>query len=246
MRSFFHSRHRKGTRMRRLLPVAALLLALVAPASAWATSTTWNPSDMGSGITLSNGNLTAQSSSNWYTVRATTSHPCCSSADGKYVWEITATTNDGNWIVGMLDSTAALNVFAGNGSGYGVGWHENGINCYNANTARSCTGSGVSIGTGTLYLAYDATTGYVYASADCKTWTGGGTPDAGTAQIIVGFTSGHSYFPAWSGGNGTADEGTINTNPSLAGCTGLTTYVSWDSTPAPAGGGFLPLLGVGH
>jgi hypothetical protein len=48
------------------------------------TLTTWNPSDKGSGITLSNGNKTATGSSGNFKVRGTTSHV----STGKYYFEL--------------------------------------------------------------------------------------------------------------------------------------------------------------
>lgn len=230
--------------LRTLAPAVALGLATL---PAWAATTTWNPSDKGSSIVLSNGNLTAAANGTWYTVRATTSKACCSSTDGKWIWKVTANANDGFWIGGMADGTMVLNgFFVGNGAGNDVGWHEDGVHCYAEGTGISCAAA-PAIGTGSWFVAFDATTGKVFISTDCATWGGGGTPDAGTATVRTTLNGGDAYYPAWSGGDGTsADQATINTNPSLAGCTGVSTYAVWDSSGAGGGAGSLPLLGVGH
>ena len=52
------------------------------------TYATWNPSDKGTNITLSNGNLTvAKGNAGWESVRAT-----IGVSSGKWYWEVTANT----------------------------------------------------------------------------------------------------------------------------------------------------------
>lgn len=105
--------------MKRLILAVLLLVGLAAQASA----TTWNPSDKSSGITLSNGNLTATSGSGIADVRATTSK-----STGKFCWEATASTVGVDWGLGLANSSYPLAV---NGLGSDInsfGFYPGGAN----------------------------------------------------------------------------------------------------------------------
>src|ERR1039458_9310106 len=71
--------------------------------SSCSRSTTWNPSDKGSNITLSNGNRTATGATAWNSVRGTTS-----SSTGKLYFETVVTATDTAWIVGLGTSAMSL------------------------------------------------------------------------------------------------------------------------------------------
>lgn len=69
---------------------------------------TWNPADKAALVTLSNGNLTAESSTtNWRSARST-----ISKTSGKWYWEITMTTGT-EFYVGVARSTATLENYIG-------------------------------------------------------------------------------------------------------------------------------------
>lgn len=70
--------------------------------------TTWNPSDKDTDFTLTNGNLTAASSSGAGTVRAVQGL-----STGKWYWEIKPSTI-GDTMIGIAKSTAALTQYPGN------------------------------------------------------------------------------------------------------------------------------------
>lgn len=72
--------------------------------------TTWNPADKNAGVTLSNGNLTAQRNGGLVSVRGTRAH-----SSGKRYFEVTNTVNCANFLVGFADSTAnILGTYTGN------------------------------------------------------------------------------------------------------------------------------------
>jgi hypothetical protein len=104
--------------MKRLLLSLALLLGLVGIVLA-AAPVTWNPADISSGMSLSNGNLTASSVGFVATsVRSTTSYSA-----GKICFEVAAPTITTGWTVGVANSTFALN----NPAGVGVDTNAIGI-----------------------------------------------------------------------------------------------------------------------
>jgi endoglucanase len=74
--------------------------------------TTWNPNDL-TGVTLSNGNLTATATGTHQGVRTTTS-----ASAGKLCFEAQASTISSDWTLGLANTTFALN--AGGGLGWGA------------------------------------------------------------------------------------------------------------------------------
>lgn len=97
--------------MKRLLLSILLLLGLIGIALA-VPPVTWNPSDIATGMALSNGNLTATSVGFVTTsVRSTTSY-----ASGKVCFEAKASTITQDWTLGVANATYALNNAGGVGS----------------------------------------------------------------------------------------------------------------------------------
>lgn len=89
--------------------LSVLLLVTPFRTHAAVTYATWNPSDKGTGITLSNGNLTAAANTTgWHGVRST-----ISKTSGKWYWEITvnATAEHMN---GIANSSVTLDRVSGN------------------------------------------------------------------------------------------------------------------------------------
>lgn len=103
--------------MKKYLLVFALFSTglLLAPSSVYASNTyaTWNPSDKGAGITLSNGNLTETTSATAAITRST-----ISKSSGKWYWEVKL--DSGALNAGVATSAASLvQYLGGNASGWG-------------------------------------------------------------------------------------------------------------------------------
>ena len=92
------------------------------------TYATLNPSDKASNVTLSNGNLTAATSSSaWGVARST-----IGKSSGKWYWEYTFTSGAASFLVGVANSSASLTTYVG-GDANGWGYYKGG-NKYNNNT----------------------------------------------------------------------------------------------------------------
>lgn len=119
---------------------------------------TWNPSDKTAGITLSNGDLTAEESSGSYqAVRATTSQ-----TTGKFYFEITVlyTLSGQELVFGVSTLVDAIS----------ANWYGNNYNAVARQTPVA----------GTVYgVAYDCATGKMWYSSN-GTWVG--DPAAGTGE----------------------------------------------------------------
>jgi hypothetical protein len=77
---------------------------------------TWNPSDKGSNITLSGGNLTATVGAGGGMVRST-----IGKSSGKWYWEVTRNSGGPDCVIGIANSSASLTSYLGvdaNGRGY--------------------------------------------------------------------------------------------------------------------------------
>src|SRR3990167_4654872 len=85
------------------------------------TYATWNPSDKGANVTLSNGNLTASFDTSDNAVRST-----ISKSSGKWYWELSFDSGTNADFGGIALSTAALTDYVGaDANGYGW-WASNG------------------------------------------------------------------------------------------------------------------------
>lgn len=195
-----------------------------------ASGSTWNPSDKGTGITLSGGNLLATQNSVSTTsrmVRSTSSYTV--GTNHKVVFGITVSAYDNNngWYGGLADSTASLSNYVGS-SGKALGIEIGGADYYVSGGATfgiNCN-SGLNVGS-TLYFAVDFNTGNVWCSSGCTGW--GSAPDSGSANNGT-LPSGTTFFIAWSGSDylGVSDAATLNTSPSLAACSGVSTFGDWN------------------
>jgi len=114
-------------------------------------NTTWNPSDISAGITLSNGNLTATRS---------TGNGGCRSVDkqigGKFYWEVTATTFlTSTSSIGVMSPVSAFVSLSTQASALSSGVNQAGSVCVDGVSA------GVSLGTvasgAVVCIAYDIT-----------------------------------------------------------------------------------------
>lgn len=170
---------------------------------------TWNPLDKNAGVTLSNENLTAQTSATgWKGVRAT-----LSKSSGKWYFELAPVASPGGNYhhVGFAASSSSLSSYPGgdaNGWGYhavdGKKWH----NGSSANYGASC-GVGDVIG-----VAIDLDNGKIWWAKN-NTWMASGDPAAGTNQAYSSVAG--TLFPMYSmsGAGGTKGTGRF----SLATCT---------------------------
>jgi hypothetical protein len=232
--------------MRRLFARTALALSLLLAAAPAFAGTTWNPSDRDASIILSNGNLTATSSvSGWHSVRGTTSYTV--GTNHKVIFFLSVSSDSvGGWIGGLGNSAMSLTSYVG-ATGVSAGLQINntgGVYSYSAGgaTGPACQPDGGNFANG-LYVAVDFNTGKIWCDPDCQF---GGTydPDTGTNNTGT-IPSGTTVFIAWSGYTTTPDATTLNPAPSLAACTLVSTFTTWDATPPVGGSGELPLLGVG-
>lgn len=159
---------------------------------------TWNTGDL-SGITLSNANLTATSTTTNNGVRAT-----LSIASGKYYWEVTATTiiagnnesvgigNAGASLTSALTTSALINNAAGN-------LYVNG----------SAVSGGMSwLAGGTIGIAVDATAKLIwFRTAPTGLWNNSGTanPATGTGGASFSALTGPFFPQQWiNSGSGNA------------------------------------------
>jgi hypothetical protein len=141
----------------------------------------WNPSDKASNITLSNGDLTAQSASaSTGAVRSTNSV----GAEARYVEIVADDTNAGSfrWRVGF--ATSGFNVTFDPGS-TSTSWVLEGSGDKFHNGSFEALGSAISAAD-IVMLARDAA-GAVWFGAN-GTWFGGGDPAAGTSPAYTGLT----------------------------------------------------------
>lgn len=192
----------------------------------------WNPSDKGTGITLSSGNAveTSSNGSTQTAVRSDTSH-----SSGKFYVEFTALANGGstNYFVGFGEASASLSsanaggslvvAYSGGGSGFlGI----LGSFFFGGNMAN-LKDPGTSGGATRVGMAIDFGTGNVWVRTDGGNWNGDATANPATAtggkngSGIVGL----SLFPMAANG---ATGATVTLND------GNTTFI--DAAPS----GFSP------
>lgn len=99
---------------------------------------TWDPVNIGNGITLTNGNLTGESigAEDLSSVRST-----IALATGRdYYWEVYADgVANGNYVIGIVNSTKDLNDWVGSGTGDGVGINPSGSIYWNGGNNGTIT-----------------------------------------------------------------------------------------------------------
>lgn len=165
--------------------------------SAPGTFANWNPSDKGTGITLSNSNLTAVNSSGTnQLVRST-----IGKSSGKWYWEVKA--NIVREDIGVANLTESVNTFAG-ASTNSVGYNNSGIIFYNSAVlasvasyaANDIIGIALNMTAGTvafyknnvLQYTYSGLTGTQYAA-------GGGTSNANSSNTANFGATALKYSP---------------------------------------------------
>lgn len=152
------------------------------------TTTTWNPSDIGSHITLSGGDLIATHSASTYLsgVRS-----IFGATSGKWYWEVLV-TKVGSYVrgaVGAACSSEQLNGFQLGTTACAYGYHAASGNKRNAGVE---TAYGVAWGgTYRLGIALDMDAGKIWFSRN-GVWQNSGDPGAGTNEAFSG-VSGTTY-----------------------------------------------------
>lgn len=151
------------------------LIALAAAVGGGGSGTTWNPSDKGANVTLSNGNLTGTAlASIGDCVRGTTSH----STTGKYYFEVKhdTVTGSNSPYSGVAKSSVNLDI----GTPYGAAnqWTLGKNNIVWGNGTHKS--SGVTLANGDIVgIAVDFATGKIWFAKN-NTWILSGDPGAGT------------------------------------------------------------------
>jgi hypothetical protein len=162
--------------------------------AALASTTTWNPADKATAITLSNGNLTAAqtaSGGSFESLRAIASH-----LGGKFYHEIHLDTAAGaNLILGIADATETMN---GNFVGQtldSLGYDKSGAILVNSATVATIQ---ASVQGNTVCIATDLTNSNIWFRTNAGNWNNSGTanPATNTGGISLGGLSSVAVFPA--------------------------------------------------
>lgn len=158
---------------------------------------TWDPAAMGSGITLSNGDLTASITSGSATQLRTT----VGYSSGKHYAEMTLVSAGSGAALGIEDSTFGLSGFPG-ADGHGLGWYPNGWVGYNNNWVNIGNFNSSDI----IGFAYDATAKRAWFSIN-GTWIGDPVAETGYIDMSSPGLTGAAYIMF---GGVSGDSATIN------------------------------------
>lgn len=166
-------------------------------------ATTWNPSDKGANVTLSNGNMSAEANaSNADSVRATESK-----TSNKFYFEILIDVNTTNNVVGIGTSSASITEIPGydaNGYGYDALMGNKGHNDVWDTYGDGYTTSDI------IGIAVDLDNGKIWFAKN-NVWQASGNPTAGTNPAYTGLSG--TFFPMYSPEDistpDPADKGTI-------------------------------------
>lgn len=143
---------------------------------------TWNPSDKGASLTLSNGNLSANVATDWQCVRSD-----LSKSSGKWYWEITLDDIESGWYanIGIATSSASLSAEPGNDA---YGWAYLMVNGQKKNNgSASSYGSTCDTNGDIIGVALDLDNGKIWFSKN-GTWQNSGDPAAGTGEAFSGLS----------------------------------------------------------
>jgi len=151
---------------------------------------TWNPSDKGAGITLSNGDLDLVSNGAFYSVRATLSR-----STGKFYYEQTiVTASTSNLMLGWMSGAASLATYIGN-SAIGAAVNSTTTTTYNNGfTVVNNYSLAAPVQGDVVMFAIDYDAGKAWVGKN-GTWSASGDPAAGTNPWVT-FTANTALFPA--------------------------------------------------
>lgn len=186
-------------------------------------STTWNPADKASGITLSSTNHVATSTSGNNSVRGTTSH-----ASGKWYLEFpTITITSGGGLVGVGDAMASL---TGGATNNAIGVAPGGGIQFFASSHVNPFAGAPSLTGHRLGLAIDFDNGLAWFRLDGGDWNG--SPTADPASGAGGFSGAgfpDTLFPfTWIQNSGST---TINCGDSPFVDPVPASFAGWDVPP---------------
>jgi hypothetical protein len=173
--------------------------------------TSWNPSDLGSGWSLSGSNLVATGTTNNTAARGT---PYVSA--GKVYCEVTWTSDGGGGYaatIGVANASASLATYLG---GDANGWSYYSFNGKKINnTSQTSYGSSYAVAD-IIGVALDMTAGKVWFAKN-GTWQNSGDPAAGTGEAFSGLTGSLTIAVGHTGSaSGLNDVFTLNVGPSFA------------------------------
>ncbi len=207
-------------------------------------TTTFNPSDKSTGITLSGANLVATSGNTdaWASVRGTTSY-----SSGKKCFEVTCTTYDGGngWQPGLMAGTQNLDSYDGDTGGIGYQVLTTG----DSNIYRNGSFAGKTLFTGgpagvTYGIAVDLDNMRIWITNDggANWWgvTTTGDPTVSSTGLDISVLT-PPLFIGWSGltVGGSADVATLKTTAPFS-FTIPSGFQAWDTVSVPSGLNFVP------
>lgn len=156
---------------------------------------TWNASDKSSNITLTNGNLTATTTSATQgAVRCNTS-----ASSGKYYWEASLEVLAGSaFAVGWSNSSSALGTAMGGTDKNSVVVDSVAGTILFNNTSQGSLGAGIALFT--VCIAYDITNKLIWFRNDAGLWNGSATasPGSGTGGVSLSAINAGPYFPVFA------------------------------------------------
>lgn len=202
------------------------VLIMVAPNIAYAVATTWNSADKNAGITLSNGDLTAEANTTgWHGVRANVSK-----STGKWHWEYTIVDGTTEEVIGIALSSATLSGNPADGAGGSVYlyWSD----------GNKTSGGGTAPAYGASYTTGDRITAEWDADGGTITFFKNGVSQGQAFSGISG-----TYLP-YLISNNTTQKTTANFGATAFTDTPTAGYSGFDSAPAvPVGFGDIILFG---
>lgn len=167
------------------------------------SANTWNPSDLAQ-ITLSGGNLSAQSTGTAAGVRHTSGH-----SSGKYYWEVTTVAWGGTGTETGL-ATASATLAGGGLAGQAVVTRS--VGGFNGSIYINGSYSGSQIGgppsNAVIGIAVDLTAGLIwFRTAPAGNWNGSSTanPATGAGGISLGALAGNTLLPLFAALSATED-----------------------------------------
>ena len=147
---------------------------------------TWNPSDKGANVVLSNGNLTlGKNAGNYQSARAT-----ISKAGGKWYWEVDIHVRGSHHWIGIGTSSADINQFPGQDA-HGYCFRSSALKYHN-NINYSY---GTNFGAQVIGIALDLDVGKIWFAKE-NVWQESGDPAAGTGEAFSGISG--TFFPMYA------------------------------------------------
>lgn len=155
----------------------------------------WNPLSLGTNITTTNGNLTAQntvSESNHRMVKST-----FGLTTGKWYWELNVNNSANVDIVGLTTTVSGLGALSGYAGDIGYGYNTT-SGAYYANTGWTTNGTPSPFPTsGVINIAYDADAGKIWFGSN-GTWFNSGSPSTGANAAATYSGTAYTFVPALS------------------------------------------------